>query len=295
MQAGETERLGEEGLSPLEFSINPERVAPLLRRLVTPTRTRGRGSTTARALLLLDSRSLYSRGDILRFDLPPDRRMKMRRSSSGPGRPCASCSAATNRPLLEDIGPPNGKALPEVQQALGGDCGANVVRVNERGETIVSVAVPIQRFRSVRGVAPPVDPGRRHRRDHRLGALLAAAGLPRRGARHDHPVPVPRGRHRRAGAAARRGGRARALGDEVAAGNPRLHDAVGRDRPSFRGAARHDARALQPDRRDRELRRGRRPRAEKPPDLLAQRGRDAAARQEGRTRGSGSCRSSSTT
>ena len=38
MQAGETGRLGEEELSPLEFSINPERVAPLLRRLVTPTR-----------------------------------------------------------------------------------------------------------------------------------------------------------------------------------------------------------------------------------------------------------------
>jgi two-component system sensor histidine kinase ChvG len=29
MQAGETSGLGEEGMSPLEFSINPERVAPL--------------------------------------------------------------------------------------------------------------------------------------------------------------------------------------------------------------------------------------------------------------------------
>ena len=63
MQAGETERLGEEGLSPLEFSINPERVAPLLRRLVTPTRTRAR-IYDREGFLLLDSRSLYSRGPI---------------------------------------------------------------------------------------------------------------------------------------------------------------------------------------------------------------------------------------
>src|SRR3954471_24724283 len=70
MQAGETDRLGDEGMSPLEFSINPERVAPLLRRLVTPTRTRAR-IYDREGSLLLDSRSLYSRGDILRFDLPP--------------------------------------------------------------------------------------------------------------------------------------------------------------------------------------------------------------------------------
>src|ERR671912_505110 len=42
MQAGDTERFNDENLSSLEFSINPERIAPLLRRLVTPTKTRGR-------------------------------------------------------------------------------------------------------------------------------------------------------------------------------------------------------------------------------------------------------------
>ena len=70
MQAGETERFTDEALSSLEFSINPERVAPLLRRLVTPTKTRAR-IFDRDGLLLLDSRSFYSRGDILRMDLPP--------------------------------------------------------------------------------------------------------------------------------------------------------------------------------------------------------------------------------
>ena len=36
-------------------------------------------------------------------------------------------------------------------QALGGAKSAYMVRVTERGEVIVSVAVPVQRFRAVRG------------------------------------------------------------------------------------------------------------------------------------------------
>jgi two-component system, OmpR family, sensor histidine kinase ChvG len=149
MQAGETDRLGEEGLSPLEFSINPERVAPLLRRLVTPTRTRAR-IYDREGSLLLDSRSLYSRGDILRFDLPPivnEDATLIERIWTKIGDIFHS---SRDRPVLEDTGPSNGKMLPEVQQALTGQR-SNVVRVNARGETIVSVAVPIQRFRSMRG------------------------------------------------------------------------------------------------------------------------------------------------
>src|ERR687889_262537 len=60
MQAGETERFNDEAFSSLEFSINPERVAPLLRRLVTPTKTRAR-IFDRDGMLLLDSRSFYSR------------------------------------------------------------------------------------------------------------------------------------------------------------------------------------------------------------------------------------------
>src|SRR5215204_845595 len=75
MQAGETSGLGDEVLSPLEFSINPERVAPLLRRLVTPTRTRAR-IYDREGGLLLDSRTLYSRGDVLRLELPPLKKEK---------------------------------------------------------------------------------------------------------------------------------------------------------------------------------------------------------------------------
>ncbi|MBS7697000.1 MULTISPECIES: stimulus-sensing domain-containing protein [unclassified Chelatococcus] len=147
LQAGESFGMNDE-LSPLEFSINPERVAPVLRRLVTPTRTRAR-IYDRDGLLLLDSRSLYSRGDILRYDLPPlveNKPPLLERVWQGFWKLLGKGSS----PLIDELAPINGRSLPEVQQALIGTPGT-VVRVNNRGQTIVSVAVPIQRFRTVRG------------------------------------------------------------------------------------------------------------------------------------------------
>ena len=133
----------------LEFPIDPERVAPVLRRLISPTRTRAR-IFDADANLLLDSRHLYSRGQILRFDLPP-----VDGESSGVG---ATVGSLMNRllqpgglPLYKEAPGGDGSIYPEVMNALTGVRGA-VVRVTDGGELIVSVAVPVQRFRAVLGV-----------------------------------------------------------------------------------------------------------------------------------------------
>ena len=68
LQLGET--LGpDESASSLDFPINPERVAPVLRRLISPTNTRAR-IYDREGVLVLDSRNLYGRGDVLRYDLP---------------------------------------------------------------------------------------------------------------------------------------------------------------------------------------------------------------------------------
>lgn len=148
MQAGDTARFSED-IPSLEFSINPERVAPLLRRLVTPTQTRARIYDREGALLL-DSRTFYSRGDILRMDLPPmaDEQLTFIERSWHNLR---TLFRTKKRLVLEDVGPANGKSLPEVTRAFAGER-ASEVRTNARGETIVSVAVPIQRLRSVQGV-----------------------------------------------------------------------------------------------------------------------------------------------
>jgi two-component system, OmpR family, sensor histidine kinase ChvG len=148
LQTGETFGPKEELLSSLEFPINPERVAPVLRRLISPTNTRAR-IYDREGVLILDSRNLYGRGDVLRFDLPSP-------LAEQPGffeRVWIAIKRWLGRgdlPLYKELGPDNGRGYPEVVQALSG-LKASVVRVNDRGEVIVSVAVPVQRFRAVRG------------------------------------------------------------------------------------------------------------------------------------------------
>ena len=144
LQAGQSYGPSEEALSGLEFPINPERVAPVLRRLVSPTNTRARLYDRA-GVLILDSRNLY---DVLRFDLPPPTRK--------PGvleRGYITIRTWVSRgtlPLYREFEPQNGKGYGEVANALQG-FKSSMVRINERGEVIVSVAVPVQRFRAVRG------------------------------------------------------------------------------------------------------------------------------------------------
>jgi len=148
LQAGESYGPSDDTLSGIEFPINPERVAPLLRRLVSPTKTRA-SIYDRDGVLILDSRNLYGRGDVLRFDLPPP--------NAGPPGLMERGFIAIRRwfgrgdlPLYKELGPENGKGYEEVDQALYG-LHASKVRVNDRGEVIVSVAVPVQRFRAVRG------------------------------------------------------------------------------------------------------------------------------------------------
>lgn len=133
----------------LEFPIDPERIAPVMRRLISPTHTRAR-IFDPDANLILDSRFLYSRGQVLRFDLPP---------VNSESTPLGDRFAAwfnrmlqpSNLPLYKESPGGDGLIYPEVKNALTGVRGA-VVRVTENGELIVSVAVPVQRFRAVVGV-----------------------------------------------------------------------------------------------------------------------------------------------
>ena len=104
---------GAEGGSPLEFSLNPERVGPLLRRLVSPTRLRAR-IYDRDGFLLLDSRSVSGRSNILRFELPPAAGQPTTLdSSSFLERSLEFVQRLSHRPelpLYEDIGMGNGKA-----------------------------------------------------------------------------------------------------------------------------------------------------------------------------------------
>ena len=154
LQPGQSTGIGDDANSSLFFSINPERIGPVLRKLVSPTRTRAR-IYDRDGDVVLDSRSLSVRGNILRAELPPPE------SPSVVVRVWDSVKqhvseifgqnfAQRHEPSSDDIATTNGRGVPEVDAALGG-ARRTMVRVNARGETIISVGVPIQRFRAVRG------------------------------------------------------------------------------------------------------------------------------------------------
>ena len=133
----------------LEFPIDPQKVAPVLKRLISPTRTRAR-IFDGDANLLLDSKHLYTGRQVLRYDLPPIQ----------PETPSFIEQATklfnrilqpSNLPLYKEQPGGEGSIYPEVMNALTGVRGS-VVRVTEDGDLIVSVAVPVQRFRAVLGV-----------------------------------------------------------------------------------------------------------------------------------------------
>lgn len=149
LEAGESLAPAQEELQSLQFPINPERVAPILRRLILPTGTRAR-IYDRDGTLILDSRHLYSRGQILRYDLAP-------LDEPAPGwleglwQKTLLWLRRGDLPFYEELGPDNGKGYAEVQAAMTGSKGTSV-RVNDKGEIVVSVAVPVNRFRAVLGV-----------------------------------------------------------------------------------------------------------------------------------------------
>ncbi|NER81638.1 MAG: histidine kinase, partial [Leptolyngbya sp. SIO1D8] len=143
LQAGESIVPSVDGFDSLDFPINPERVAPVLRQLISPTRTRAR-IYDQDGNQILDSRHLYSRGQILRYDLDPLDAPETTFGEEVRNR-IARFFRRNDLPLYREQPGGTGTAYPEVMQALAGDR-RQIVRISEQGEMIVSVAVPVQRF-----------------------------------------------------------------------------------------------------------------------------------------------------
>jgi two-component system sensor histidine kinase ChvG len=132
----------------LEFPINPEQVAPLLRNLVTPTKTRAR-IYDQQGLLILDSANLYARGEVLR---------QVPKPADAQGfflfdwwNALMRLLPGDDYPQYVELGPDEGKKYPEVAAALSGAATA-IVRVDSKHQLVVSVAVPVQRVRANVGV-----------------------------------------------------------------------------------------------------------------------------------------------
>ncbi|RXX12555.1 histidine kinase, partial [Brucella canis] len=154
LQAGQSITPSPDSPDNWEFPINPEKVSPLLRQLISPTSTRAR-IYDRYANKLLDSRALYSTsfpssGPVLRYDLPPiedETPALWKRIGSWLSR----LFYGGGLPLYQEQPGGNGLAYQEIVKALSGSP-QMAQRRNQRGELIVSVAVPIQRSRAILGV-----------------------------------------------------------------------------------------------------------------------------------------------
>jgi len=146
------DEISDQGLSALEFPIKPELITPIIRILVRPTNTRARVYSTD-GTLLIDSDNLLTQGQILISDLPA--------ISNGPTmglwdelqRSWNNILASIKRvqlPLYKDIGDANGNAYSEVRLALNGDT-TPLLLLNEKGQHIVSIGVPVRRENTVLG------------------------------------------------------------------------------------------------------------------------------------------------
>ena len=134
----------------LEFPIDPMRVAPILRRLVSPAKTPAR-VWDRDGVLVLDSRGLYSRGDFGPEPAAPKPPLE------DPGlfhRAIETLSrllrGGSDLPVYRELGIAAGKDYPEVAAALAGET-TPIVRATRQGALIVTVAVPIHRGRTVLG------------------------------------------------------------------------------------------------------------------------------------------------
>ncbi|HTM78401.1 MAG TPA: stimulus-sensing domain-containing protein, partial [Devosia sp.] len=130
----------------LEFPINPERVAPLLRNLITPTRTRARIYDQG-GLMILDSDNIYARGEVIRQAITTEPHSFLWDWWNA----MLAWVPGDNYPKYQEYDIDEGRRYPEVDSALSG-APADFVRVDAHNQLVVSVAVPVQRLRAVVGV-----------------------------------------------------------------------------------------------------------------------------------------------
>jgi len=133
--------------------LRRDAASPMLRRLVRPTRLRAR-LFTQDGLLLADSRTLFTPGSatVRIIELPPPDE-----TGAIADLPLAIyewiVSLMPGRRVLEPYVArldQHASDFPEVMQALDGSSGS-AVRVDDDGGLVLSVAVPVQRFKQVLG------------------------------------------------------------------------------------------------------------------------------------------------
>ncbi len=142
LQIGNSVGRRNRSLADLDFPINPERVTPTLRRLISSTGNRARVFGRD-GVLVVDTAQFLSRGDLLdqteAVETPQDAGFVGMIEGA-----IDSLFRRSDLPLYIEAQSSDGRAFTEVATALDG-APSSLVRVNQAGDMIVFVAVPIRR------------------------------------------------------------------------------------------------------------------------------------------------------
>lgn len=144
---GPRTRFPDDGFSALQLSLAPERVTPILRRLVPQADTRARVYAQD-GTLITDTTQILGRGQLSR---PAGEQEGRGAKIKNPWVRFLTWLMRGELPIYREIGSANGTAYPEVRLALNGTV-TPMLLVTDKGEQIVSVAVPIQYRKAVQGV-----------------------------------------------------------------------------------------------------------------------------------------------
>jgi len=138
----------DDGFAALELSLRPERVAPILRRLIEPTDTRAR-IYAKDGTLVVDSAKVLRSGQIGLFGEDKEHAAEPRTKNFWTRLQHWLIDREVQ--VYKEIGDANGRYYPEVREALQGRSQAMLL-LNEKSEQIVSQAVPIKRLNTILGV-----------------------------------------------------------------------------------------------------------------------------------------------
>ncbi len=149
----------DDGFAALELSIRPERVAPILRRLIQPTNTRAR-IYAQDGTLIVDSDKLLHRGSIIQPEDGKAGNDKTDDNDANNGRVktknfwtrLTRWFLDKELPVYREIDSGLGTNYPEVRIAMAGGTPTTMLLLSEDYKQIVSMAVPIQRMKAVHGV-----------------------------------------------------------------------------------------------------------------------------------------------
>jgi two-component system sensor histidine kinase ChvG len=135
----------DDAFAALQLPMAPERVAPILRRLLPTIDIRARVYAQD-GTLIVDTAQLLTRGQVANPDAVQER-VKVKNRWTG----FIAWLTRGDLPVYREIGSANGTAYPEVRMALSGST-TPMLLVSEKGEQIVSMAVPIQYRKATQGV-----------------------------------------------------------------------------------------------------------------------------------------------